>query len=89
MLEKFSFLIFCTFIFDEVNDHHSKLSKNLDVVFSDDRIDSFPSNSKLAGTLDDEQQRNIDRIKCIAFRKAPDAAFIDRQWIADKVHRTT
>ncbi|CAF4712470.1 unnamed protein product, partial [Rotaria sp. Silwood2] len=33
----------------------------------------------------------IDRIKCIAFREARDAGatFINRQWIADKIHRTT
>lgn len=33
----------------------------------------------------------IDRIKCIAFREARDegATFINRQWIADKIHRST
>ncbi|CAF1218786.1 unnamed protein product [Rotaria sordida] len=45
----------------------------------------------MAGTYDTEQQRIIDRIKCIAFREARDAVttFINRQWIADKIHRTT
>ena len=42
----------------------------------------------MAGTYDTEQQRMIDRIKCIAFREAHDAGtiFINRQGIA---HRTT
>ncbi|CAF3965777.1 unnamed protein product [Rotaria sp. Silwood1] len=33
----------------------------------------------------------VDRIKCIAFREARDAGatFINRQWMADKIHRTT
>jgi hypothetical protein len=46
---------------------------------------------QMAGTYDSEQQRMIDRIKCIAFREACDAGatFINRQWIADKIHRTT
>ncbi|CAF1307305.1 unnamed protein product [Adineta ricciae] len=45
----------------------------------------------MAGTYDNEQQRIADRIKCIAFREARDAgaAFITRQWIADKIHRLT
>ena len=45
----------------------------------------------MAGTYDTEQQRMIDKIKCIAFREAHDAGaiFINRQWIADKIHRTT
>lgn len=45
----------------------------------------------MAGAYDNEQQRMIDRIKCIAFREARDAGatFINRQWIADKIHRTT
>lgn len=45
----------------------------------------------MAGTDDNEQQRMIDRIKCIDIREArdADAAFINRQWIADKIHRTT
>ncbi|CAF3903080.1 unnamed protein product, partial [Rotaria sp. Silwood1] len=45
----------------------------------------------MAGTYDSEQQRMIDRIRCIAFREARDAGatFINRQWIAEKVHRTT
>ncbi len=44
----------------------------------------------MAGTYDIEEQRIIDRIKCIAFREARDAgaAFINRQWISDKVHRS-
>ena len=39
----------------------------------------------MAGTYDTEQQRMIDRIKCIVFREAHDAGaiFINRQWIAD------
>ncbi|CAF1353673.1 unnamed protein product [Rotaria sp. Silwood1] len=45
----------------------------------------------MAGAYDTEQQRMIDRIKCIAFREARDAGatFINRQWIADKIHRIT
>ena len=45
----------------------------------------------MAGTYDNEQERRIDRIKCIAFREArnDDATFINRQWIADKIHRIT
>jgi hypothetical protein len=45
----------------------------------------------MAGTYDTEQQRILDRIKCIAFREARDAGatFINRQWIADRIHRTT
>jgi hypothetical protein len=44
----------------------------------------------MAGTYDTEEQRIIDRIKCIAFREARDAgvAFINRPWISDKVHRS-
>jgi hypothetical protein len=44
----------------------------------------------MAGTYDTEEQRIIDRIKCIAFREARDAAatFINRQWVAEKVHRS-
>jgi hypothetical protein len=45
----------------------------------------------MAGTYDSEQQRISDRIKCIAFREARDAGatFINRQWIAEKIHRST
>ena len=45
----------------------------------------------MAGAYDTEQQRMIDRIKCITFREVCDAGatFINRQWIADKIHRTT
>ena len=45
----------------------------------------------MTGTYDTEQQRMIDSIKCIAFRDAHDAGaiFINRQWIVDKIHRTT
>ena len=45
----------------------------------------------MAGNYDTEQQRIIDRIQYIAFREAHDAGaiFINRQWIADKIHRTT
>jgi hypothetical protein len=45
----------------------------------------------MAGAYDIEQQRMIDSIKCIAFREARDAGatFINRQWIADKIHCTT
>ena len=45
----------------------------------------------MADTYDTEQQKMIDRIKHIAFREAhdADAIFINRQWIADKIHRTT
>ncbi len=44
----------------------------------------------MAGTYDTEEQRIIDRIKCIAFREARDAGatFINRQWVAEKVHRS-
>ena len=45
----------------------------------------------MAGAYDTEQQRMIDRIRCIAFREVRDAGatFINRQWVAEKVHRTT
>jgi hypothetical protein len=45
----------------------------------------------MSGNYGIEQQRIIDRIKCIAFRKTRDvdATFINRQWVAEKVHRTT
>ena len=45
----------------------------------------------MAGTYDSEQQRIFDRIKCIAFREARDggATFINRQWIAEKIRRST
>ena len=45
----------------------------------------------MTGTYDTEQQRMIDRIKCITFREAHDAGaiFINKQWIVDKIHRTT
>jgi hypothetical protein len=45
----------------------------------------------MAGTYDSEQLRISDRIKCIAFREARDtgATFINRQWIAEKTHRST
>jgi hypothetical protein len=38
----------------------------------------------MAGTYDNEQQRVIDRIKCLAFRKTIEAGaeFIDKKWIA-------
>ncbi|CAF2418175.1 unnamed protein product [Rotaria sp. Silwood2] len=44
----------------------------------------------MAGTYDTEEQRIIDRIKCIAFREARDvgATFINRHWVANKVHRS-
>ncbi|CAF4829191.1 unnamed protein product [Rotaria sp. Silwood1] len=44
----------------------------------------------MAGTYDTEEQRIIDRIKCIAFREARDAGatFINRHWVANKVHRS-
>ena len=44
----------------------------------------------MAGCYDSEQQRIIDRIKCVAYREARDAvaAFIDRKWIAQKLHRS-
>ncbi len=43
----------------------------------------------MAGTYDNEQQRIIDRIKCIAFREAKDAGaeFINRKWISEKLGR--
>src|SRR3954466_12832816 len=44
----------------------------------------------MAGTYDTEEQRTIDRIRCIAFREVQDAGatFINRNWIAEKVHRS-
>ena len=44
----------------------------------------------MAGTYDTEEQRITDRIKCITFREARDAGatFINRQWVAKKVHRS-
>ncbi len=44
----------------------------------------------MADTYDTEEQRVIDRIRCIAFREGRDAGgtFIDRNWIAEKVHRS-
>ena len=45
----------------------------------------------MTGTYDTEQQRMNDRIQCIVFREAHDAGaiFINRPWIADKIHCTT
>ena len=44
----------------------------------------------MAGTYDWENQRIIDRIMCVAFRQARDAGaeFINRNWIANKLHRS-
>ncbi len=44
----------------------------------------------MAGTYDAEEQRIIDRIKCITFREARNAGatFINRHWVAEKVHRS-
>lgn len=44
----------------------------------------------MAGTYDNEKQRIIDRIKCIAFREARDAGaqFINKKWIADQIGRS-
>ena len=44
----------------------------------------------MAGTYDTEEQRIIDRIRCIAFREAQDAGatFINRNWISEKIHRS-
>ena len=44
----------------------------------------------MAGCYDSEQQWIIDRIKCVACRGARDAgaAFFDRKWIAQKLHRS-
>ena len=46
---------------------------------------------KIAGTYDGDQQRMIDRIRCIGFHEARNAGstFINTQWVAEKVHRTT
>ncbi len=46
---------------------------------------------KIAGAYDSEQQRSVDRIKCLAFREVRDAGakFINRQWIAAKIYPTT
>ncbi|CAF4549271.1 unnamed protein product, partial [Rotaria sp. Silwood2] len=45
----------------------------------------------MAGNYETEQQIMFDRIKCIAFREARDdgATFINRQWMAEKIHRST
>ena len=45
----------------------------------------------MAGKIgDSEQQRQIDRIMCVAFRIARDAGatFINRNWIANKLRRS-
>jgi hypothetical protein len=44
----------------------------------------------MAGTYDNEQQRIIDRIKCIAFRESKDAGaeFINRKLISEKLGRS-
>ena len=44
----------------------------------------------MTGAYGTEQERMIDRVKCIAFLEArdSDATFINWQWIADKIHRT-
>ncbi len=44
----------------------------------------------MTDTNDIEEQRIIDRIMCIAFREARDASatFINRHWVAKKVHRS-
>jgi hypothetical protein len=44
---------------------------------------------KMAGTYDDEKQRVMDRLQCIAFKQARDAGakFINRKWIGDKLGR--
>ena len=44
----------------------------------------------MTGCYDSEQQRIIDQIKCVAYREARNAGagFIDRQWIAQKLHRS-
>jgi hypothetical protein len=43
----------------------------------------------MAGTYDSEQQRMIDRIRCIAFREArhAGATFINRQWVGLEIRR--
>ena len=45
----------------------------------------------MAGIHETEEQRIVDRIKRIAFREARDggATFINRQWIAQKIHHST
>ena len=52
---------------------------------------SFCLSFQMAGAYDTEQQRMIDRIKYITFREARDAAatYINRQWIADRIHRAS
>ena len=44
----------------------------------------------MIGTYDTQQQRMVDRIKCIAFHEAHDASktFINRQWVAVKIYPT-
>ena len=44
----------------------------------------------MAGSYDTDEQRIIDKIKCIAFREARDAGaiLINRHWVAEKVHRS-
>ena len=41
-------------------------------------------------TYDTEEKRIIDKIKCIAFRKAKDAGteFIHRYWVTNEMHMT-
>ena len=41
-------------------------------------------------TYDTEEKRTIDKIKCIAFRKAKDAGteFIDQYWLTNEMHMT-
>ena len=46
----------------------------------------------MAGLIgDSEKQRVMDRIMCISFRQAGDAgaSFINRNWIAEKLGRTS
>ncbi|CAF0818695.1 unnamed protein product, partial [Didymodactylos carnosus] len=52
---------------------------------------TYLSSNKMAGVVgDDEEQRVIDRIRANAYREAMEegATFINRKWIAQKLHRT-
>ncbi|CAF1288846.1 unnamed protein product [Adineta ricciae] len=44
----------------------------------------------MVDTYNTEEQRIIDRIKCIVLREARDAGatFINRHWVAKKIHRS-
>ncbi|UJR38882.1 hypothetical protein I4U23_031550 [Adineta vaga] len=60
-------------------------------VANDINIEFIPNETRIMAEIyDNEEQRTIDRVKCIAFREArgASAASITRQWVAEKVHRS-